>query len=251
MPRGNRHLADGRPAPSAPSRRGSSGATATVGRGCLAVRQIRCSSPLCFPQHHPRISLSGSTSSPGRRLIAGLPIKAAPQGAMVRSGRLRGLERRAWPHSGNSHAVRPFVPEGDAWRQATTLRPGEVCDETRALPGADLQVGVLESGLCAAAAAAAAEDAPPEEGQVPSSQVDAHAALEAAARRRRWQGLDVGAFDLTGRLPDLPLPNNRAGVRAEGHAAAAAGLEVHHREAKVVCIGNHLHLQVHATVVGV
>ena len=62
----------------------------------------------------------------------------------------------------------------------------------------------------------------PEEGQIPSAEIDTHAALETLPGSDRTQGLDVGAFHLPRRFSHLPLPDHGARVRAEGHAAAAA-----------------------------
>mmetsp|Transcript_29 Transcript_29/g.97 ORF Transcript_29/g.97 Transcript_29/m.97 type:complete len:204 (+) Transcript_29:650-1261(+) len=85
---------------------------------------------------------------------------------------------------------------------------------------------------------------PAEERQVPPAQEDAHGAFEAPPGRDGRQGLDVGALDLPRQLADLPLTDDRAGVGAEGHAAAAARLEVDNSQADVVRVRQDLDLQV-------
>mmetsp|Transcript_32244 Transcript_32244/g.68613 ORF Transcript_32244/g.68613 Transcript_32244/m.68613 type:complete len:216 (+) Transcript_32244:277-924(+) len=150
----------------------------------------------------------------------------------------------------NADVVGPFVTERKTHGEARPLRPLQVRAEARRLPGSWAVGGsngifAVIATLCTALRFGAPT---PKERDVATAQVKAHSALESATRRCCRQQVDVCALDGSGRLPDLALAKDRAGLWAEGDAAAAAALEVHSRQAQVVCIGQNLNLQVHAAV---
>mmetsp|Transcript_98834 Transcript_98834/g.279964 ORF Transcript_98834/g.279964 Transcript_98834/m.279964 type:complete len:335 (+) Transcript_98834:493-1497(+) len=167
--------------------------------------------------------------------LARVPVESAPARLLVRHAVSLGRDWRARADADHAHLVGALVAEGEAGRQPPPLGPGEVGHEARGLPGAHLHAPPV----------ARARGVPPEEGQVPPAQAEAHGALEAPAGCRRVQRLDVRPLDLPRRLADLPLADHRAGVGAKRHAAAAPGLKVNDREADIVGVRQHLHLQVH------
>mmetsp|Transcript_55594 Transcript_55594/g.159921 ORF Transcript_55594/g.159921 Transcript_55594/m.159921 type:complete len:246 (-) Transcript_55594:569-1306(-) len=169
-------------------------------------------------------------------LLARIPVQAAPHVVLEVQLVRQHLDRWLGVHARGAEVVVADVAEGQAGRQSRTLGPRKVRYEACRFPMPDHFWLVLGGAL----------DMLPEERQLPALQIQTHGALKALARRDRGQRLDVGALDLPRRLPDLPLSDHGPGVRAEGDAAAAAGLEVNDGKADVVRVGVHLHFQIDA-----
>mmetsp|Transcript_77142 Transcript_77142/g.238928 ORF Transcript_77142/g.238928 Transcript_77142/m.238928 type:complete len:293 (-) Transcript_77142:44-922(-) len=181
-----------------------------------------------------------------------VPVEQAPPVLLISLPRAPGQRRWGPAHAGHAHVVGPVVAKGEAHGEAGALHPPEVRAEAGGLPLPGGGSAFSPAWRCrnpALGDAAGAGAAPaPEEGKVTAAEVEAHGALEALPWRRRRQQVDVGPLDGAGRLPHLALPEDRPRLRAEGHAAAAAALEVDDRQAQVVRVGQDVHLHVHAAV---
>jgi hypothetical protein len=59
-------------------------------------------------------------------------------------------------------------------------------------------------------------------------EIQSHHALEAMARRCRWEKVNVRSFDGSGRLADLSFTENGTSLGAKCHAASATTFEVYY-----------------------